>query len=415
MKSQLPRLNTQRLLTLLLVIFIDTYGYFLVLPVLLQLFMNHNSTLLPHTLSTHARHQIYSLTLSLSPLAFITLSPWVGRLSDRFGRKIVIGASLVASIIGFSLPAIGINTHRLSFLLIGRFIAGRGTTIPPGAQAAITDSSTGKKRAFELGLIGFAMTLSMVLGPVSGAYLSNPHWVSWFNATTPFMTGIILTAINLVFLVFCFHETKSTPIITRQERRNTLSLITPTVAVLLLAFCCLELNWSLYYQACFLLFPSYFAQTINQISLFTSATGFWMSLGLTLGFRCLLQFFSVKAIALGMATLIALSLLLLSFHPTMHFHWMCSAPLALGVGILYPSLLQLITEQTPAEHQGWMLGIASTLLGFAWMITGLVSANIVDSSASLSVHLSLTAALICVACLIVPQRFRQTITTKATT
>ena len=42
-------------LTLLLIIFIDTYGYFLVLPVLLHLFMNPNG-LLPHSMTIHARH-----------------------------------------------------------------------------------------------------------------------------------------------------------------------------------------------------------------------------------------------------------------------------------------------------------------------------------------------------------------------
>ena len=381
-------------LTLLLVIFIDTYGYFLVLPVLLHLFMNPNGLLLPHSMTIHARHWLYSVTLSLSPLAFITLSPIVGRLSDLHGRKIVIGASLIASILGFGLPVIGIITHHVSLILIGRFVAGAGTTSQPVAQAAVTDMLSGKQRAFGLGLIGFVMTLSMVLGPASGTYLSNPQLISWFNATTPFAVGIIITTINLILLYFYFNETKPTPTTSPTTHIHTFSLITPLIAILLLAFCFMEINWSLYYQASFLLLTTYFHLNTNQMSLFASASGLWMSLGLTLGFRLLLHFFSIKKIALLSALTITISLILLDLNPSITSHWHFSAPLALGVGILYPTLLQLLTENTPSEHQGWMLGVASTILGFAWMLTGFFSGAIIDHSASLSVNICLISAIL---------------------
>ena len=405
----------QRQLPLLLVIFIDTYGYFLVLPVLLQLFMNLHGTLLPPSMTLHARHWLYSITLALSPLAFITLSPLVGWLSDRYGRKNIIAGSLIASVLGFSLPVIGILTHHVSLILIGRFIAGAGTTSQPVAQAAMTDITTGKKRAIGLGLIGFAMTLSMVLGPVSGAYLSNPHLVHWFNATTPFAVGILITLINLVFLCFCFTETINQTASHPSPTKNkpTFKLISPFIFTLIIAFCFMEINWSLYYQVSFLLFPTYYAQNTNQVSLFATACGFWMSLGLTIGFRCLLQFFSINKIALATSAIIALCLGLLMAHPSMHFHWLYSAPIALCIGILYPALLQLITEHTPAEHQGWMLGIASTILGFAWMLTGLFSGQIIDTSATLSIELSFLSAIFTVVFIILFQQLKSKTNLKA--
>ena len=51
-------------------------------------------------------------------------------------------------------------------------------------------------------------------------------------------------------------------------------------------------------------------------------------------------------------------------------HWIMVIPAALFCGTAYPTLLELISENTPKEHQGWILGVASTLLGFAWMVTG---------------------------------------------
>ena len=111
---------------LFLVIFIDSLGYFIVLPVLARLYFH--TQFLGAYMSMHERHLIFSVTLMLSPLAFITLSPIAGRASDLMGRKKVIGICLIGSLVGFVLPIIGILYHKLSLILGGRFIAGAGTT-----------------------------------------------------------------------------------------------------------------------------------------------------------------------------------------------------------------------------------------------------------------------------------------------
>ena len=169
------------LIPLFLVIFIDTFGYFLVMPVILKLFIQTHSALLPTNTSVSVRHRLYGITLGLSPLAFITLSPFIGRLSDRFGRKRVIAGCLYASLAGFALPIAGITYRHISLIMLGRFIAGAGTTSQPVAQAAITDFSNGKQRAFNLSLIGFSMTLAMVAGPLAGSYLSDSNWIACFQ------------------------------------------------------------------------------------------------------------------------------------------------------------------------------------------------------------------------------------------
>ena len=386
---------------LFLVIFIDTFGYFLVLPVILRLFIHTDSSILPLETSMVTRQWLYSITLMLSPLAFISLSPFAGHLSDAFGRKKVIATCLIASLVGFILPIIGIVTHRISLIMLGRFIAGAGTTSQPVAQAAITDFSTGKARAFNLSLIGLSMTLAMVVGPLSGGYLSDTTLVHWFNPTTPYWAGTVLAVINLALLWRYFNESHITTQHNSKSKSNTslLRLITKPILYLLLTFLSIELAWSAFYQGSFLFLGGKLHFTTNQISEFAAYAGFWMCLGLTVVYKFWLKTTSVNQITRISLVVMTAGFVGLCLTYTTISLWVLIAPIALCTGTAYPSLLQLISNNTSSQHQGWMLGIASTLLGFAWMITGLFSAVVIRQSVQLL--LWLCAAVIGLAFLIV--------------
>ena len=342
------------------------------------------------------RQWLYGITLSLSPLAFISLSPFIGHLSDKFGRKSVIGACLIASLVGFLLPIIGIYCKRVSLIMIGRFIAGAGTTSQPVAQAAITDFSTGNKRAFNLSLIGLSMTLAMVLGPLSGGTLSDPHIISWFNATTPYWAGTLLATVNLLLLYTGFHDTHVV-ITTASTKPKTLRhLFHPAIVGLLIVFLMMQLTWSAFYQSSFIFLGSQYHFSTNTISEFAAVSGLWMCLGLTIVFRYWLTVHNVTQIAAISIAIVLLGFIGLFFFNHQQHIWYIVAPIALFVGTAYPALLQLISQHTPADHQGWMLGVASTVLGLAWMVTGLFSARIVAHSMTLLISLCFSFLLIAI-------------------
>lgn len=365
----------KRLIPLLFMIFLDSLGYFLVIPVLLQLFMNTQYGLLPAGASLATRNIFYGIAVMLSPLAFLIASPLVGHFSDKYGRKKTLMVCLSAGAMGFLLPIIGIVYRSVSLVLIGRFIAGASTSSQPVAQAAITDFSSGKKKAFYLSLIAFAMTLAMVLGPIGGSYLSDSKLISWFNVTTPYWIAVLLTIINLLFFAMYFNDAKQPkPFVEKDNYRTRLHqliqiLSSNSLFCLMIVFLLMELGWSQYYQVIFLYLAQQFHYSVNQIGLFVAYAGLWMSLGLTVFYRLFISFFSVEQIAkfsLSFATLGLIGCCLWQ-HPAVQ--WIMVIPVALFIGTAYPSLLAIMSDRAPGEHQGLVLGMVSTLMGASWMTT----------------------------------------------
>ena len=208
----MPRNDLKKLAPLLLLIFIDSFSFFLVLPVLLRLIMigPGNTPILPIHDTLAMRNFLFGLGMSISMLTSIIFSPIVGHVSDIKGRKKTLFYCLFAAIVGFLIPIVGILHRSISLVIIGRCISGASSASQPIAQAAITDFSSGRQKAFYLSLIAFAMTLAMMLGPLAGGYLSDSHLVSWFNVTTPYWVGTALAIINILLMLRLYRETHHT-------------------------------------------------------------------------------------------------------------------------------------------------------------------------------------------------------------
>lgn len=389
----------KRLIPLFFIIFIDTMAYFIVIPVLLRLFVSGHFSILPEHTSLATRDLIYGIAVMLSPLAFLLAAPFVGNLSDRFGRKKLLFASLIISLVGFILPIIGIYKNSLSLILIGRFIAGASTSSQPVAQAAITDFTKGKRRAFYLSMIGFAMTLAMVLGPLSGGYLSDHTLVSWFNVTTPYWAGVVLSIINIILLSFL--ENSSQLLYHADQKTWKDNLITLYQALkqrsvfgLMLVFFFFEFAWGQYYQSIFLYLTQQWHYSTDKVGVFTAYIGFWMCLGLTLIYKIAIRYIALERL-LGMSLLIICFGLIICNIPTNPiWQWLGIIPTTIAIGVAYPSLLACISNHTSADHQGWVLGSASTALGLAWMITAFTSGWLISIASFLPALASLIAIFV---------------------
>ena len=124
--------------------------------------------------------KIYGLFGTTWALMQFVVSPVLGALSDRFGRRPVILISNFGLGLDYILMALAPN---LGWLFAGRVISGITAASIPTAFAYIADVTSPEKRAGAFGMVGAAFGLGFVLGPALGGMLGGislhlPFWVA---------------------------------------------------------------------------------------------------------------------------------------------------------------------------------------------------------------------------------------------
>jgi len=136
------------------------------------------------------------LTFSYAIVQFI-FAPIIGNLSDRFGRRPII----LVSLFGFSLDYLLLAfSPTITWLFVGRIIAGITGASITTASAYIADISTPENRAKNFGLIGAAFGLGFIIGPVIGGLLGQ------YGSRVPFYATAILCMLNFLYGYFILPE-----------------------------------------------------------------------------------------------------------------------------------------------------------------------------------------------------------------
>ncbi|MGC3946274.1 MAG: TCR/Tet family MFS transporter [Chryseolinea sp.] len=124
-------------------------------------------------------------------------APIMGGLSDRFGRRPV----LLASLFGFGIDYLFLAfAPTLAWLFVGRVVAGIMGASFTTAAAYIADVSTPENRAQNFGIIGAAFGLGFIIGPFLGGVLGE------FGSRMPFMVSAALSLINWLYGFFILPE-----------------------------------------------------------------------------------------------------------------------------------------------------------------------------------------------------------------
>ncbi|MFT8348514.1 MFS transporter [Clostridium saccharoperbutylacetonicum] len=176
--------NMFPLFILMLNLFIALLGQGMVIPILPDYLKQFNAG------GTAAGY----LVAAFGTTQFI-FSPIGGRLSDKYGRRIMILCGLFLTVISDFIFAI---SHTLILLYLARVIGGIGIGIMvPSVLAYVADITTRETRGKGMGYLSAAMNLGIVLGPGLGGLIAQ------FGIRIPyfFAAGLGLVATILTFIL----------------------------------------------------------------------------------------------------------------------------------------------------------------------------------------------------------------------
>ncbi|MCX5974945.1 MAG: MFS transporter [Coprothermobacterota bacterium] len=114
----------QSLFPLFFTVFIDLLGVGIVIPVIAPLFLDPRGGILSMGASLSVRTMLLGFLIASYSLAQFFGAPYLGGLSDRVGRKKMLVVSLIGTLIGYLLFAIGVLTKNLILLFVARLVDG---------------------------------------------------------------------------------------------------------------------------------------------------------------------------------------------------------------------------------------------------------------------------------------------------
>lgn len=136
------------------------------------------------------------LTTAFAGMQFF-FSPVLGEISDQYGRKPILLLSLFGLSIDYLIHA---WAPTITWLFIGRFLAGITGASFTVASAYIADISSPEEKAKNFGLIGAAFGLGFIIGPGIGGYFGD------IDIRLPFYIAAGLTFANFLFGWFAVPE-----------------------------------------------------------------------------------------------------------------------------------------------------------------------------------------------------------------
>jgi MFS transporter, DHA1 family, tetracycline resistance protein len=401
--SQSPASN-KVLATLLLTVFIDLLGVTIVIPIVAPLFLNLQTGVmpvsfegvLPQNMATfikdaiHNRTVIYAFLIASFPLAQFFGAPYLGALADKIGRKKVLIISLIGTLIGYVIFAMGVHYKIVWMLFAGRIIDGFTGGNIAVVFSSIADISTPQTKTKNFGLIGAAFGLGFIIGPYIGGKLADPSIISWFSFETPYWVSADLCAINILMVIFLFYETLKKPI--DKPIKFTQGFInlgkafteSATRSLFVMVFF-LTLGFTMFTTFFQVFLIDKFKFTQSNVGDYFAYVGLFIAF--TQGFlsRKLSHIPNGKIVSVT-AIGLAAALIIVSLPNHIWLLYVVSPLIALNQGLLAPNMQTLVSNSVSPQRQGEISGINQSVTSIGQAIPPILAAYLVIFNQSFALY-----------------------------
>ena len=380
-------MNKERIATVFLIVLTNTIGATVILP-MMPLYVEKQFRATPLQAS---------LVIAIFYVAQIWAAPWLGKLSDRVGRRPILIISQVGTIVAYLMfffaAQLGTGLERsgltlglsggLAIIYLARILDGLTGGNVSVAEAYASDISDGKSRTQALGVIGGAIGVGHILGPALAALLSR------ISLLAPIVGAAIMSAVTLLLTIVLLEETLTpeksaaaksaiaSPSIRHLISRRPVVLVMSTALVIGLYVAAVTTSFALYAERA--LFPDQPPEVVAQNA---GVVIVLMGLGVAVS-QMLLVGQLVKRLGEQVVVILGGALLIMS---AIGFSSATSAttvviPIltyALGYSVSWPSLQSIMTRFGSKETVGKLLGLFQSVFSLALILAPVVAGLILE-------------------------------------
>jgi MFS family permease len=379
------------LFPILLVNFVGTLGFSIVLPFLVFVVMKFGGNAI-----------VYGLLAATYPAFQLLGSPILGKWSDIYGRKKILLLSNVGTSVGWLvflsalfLPSNSFNIH-ITFLgtfvvivpLLVLFLARAIDGITGGnisiANAYLADLSSDSTRSKNFGKMAISSNLGFILGPALAGILGG----TIYGAVLPVLAALTLSLVTIIVIVFLLRESKPSSEEMLVPEQGTIRksfsqecrecyLDTSTkkpklrevfklqhISFLLVLYFLIFLGFNIYYAA----FPTHAAKdlkwSVTQLGVFYAVlSGIMVFIQGPVLRKALKKFSEEKLVIIG-SIILGTNFILFVSNNIVSVGGAIIL-FAVGNGLMWPSFMSILSRRAGSKLQGSVQGIAGSFGGLA--------------------------------------------------
>ncbi|HZB64462.1 MAG TPA: MFS transporter [Nitrososphaeraceae archaeon] len=387
--------NQIPLYPLLLINFIGTLGFSIVLPFLVFLVIDFGGNAI-----------VYGILAAIYPAFQLIGAPILGRWSDIYGRKNVLlishGGTLVGWIIFlfalflpdenlFSINSLLVGTFVITLPLVILFIARALDGITGGnvsvANAYLADVSSDINRSKNFGKMAISSNLGFIVGPAIAGILG----ATIYKEILPVLAALFLSLVTLIVIGFTLKESKPSagviqvPVkgnigkVFAQECKECYKIVNPKklrfldifklthISFLLFLYFLIFLGFSIFYTS----FPIHavlgLKWSITEMGIFYAVLSGIMILVQGPILRKALQKFSENKLVIIGSLILGINFIFFLSNNILLIYT-AAILFAIGNGLMWPSLLSILAKNAGTVHQGAVQGVASSFASLASII-----------------------------------------------
>ena len=384
------------LFPILLINFIGTLGFSIVLPFLVFLVTDFGGNAI-----------VYGILAATYPALQLIGAPILGRWSDIYGRKKILllshGGTLagwVIFLIALILPIqnlfsinstiIGMITITLPIVVLffARAIDGLTGGNVSVADAYVSDVSSEENRSKNFGKMAISSNIGFIVGPAIAGILG----ATIYGEKLPVLAALFLSLAILVVINFTLKESKSSSVIVNPEKeiqnvgkvfafecKECYKISNPQrlkfldvfhlkhISFLLLLYFFIFLGFNIFYTSFPIHAVSGLGWTVTEMGIFFAILSGIMVLVQGPILRKALKIFSEeKLVVIGSLILGTNFVLFVSNYIALIYG--AAILFAVGNGLMWPSVVSILSKRAGTIHQGAVQGIASSFASLASII-----------------------------------------------